>query len=55
MSVPSGTPYVFPSSALAADFAVSTNWFQSGHLSRYGSRGFKYPEVMSLLMRNVSS
>lgn len=34
VSVPSGTPYVFPSSAFAADFAVSTNWFQSGHLER---------------------
>lgn len=34
VSVPSGTPYVFPSCAFAADFAVSMNWFQSGHLSR---------------------
>lgn len=55
VSVPSGTPYVFPSCALAAAFAVSMNWPQSDHLSRYGSSGFKYPLVMSELMRNVSS
>ena len=55
VSVPSGTPYVFPSSAFAAVFAVSMNWFQSGHFARYGSRGFKYPLVMSELMRKVSS
>lgn len=34
VSVPSGTPYVLPSWALAAFFAVSMNWFQSGHLAR---------------------
>lgn len=34
VSVPSGTPYVLPSSALAAAFAVSMNRFQSGHLAR---------------------
>lgn len=34
VSVPSGTPYVFPSSALAAVLAVSMNWSQSAHLSR---------------------
>ena len=31
-SVPSGIPYVLPSSACAAVFAVSLNWLQSGQL-----------------------
>ena len=55
VSVPSGTPYVLPSSPLAAAFAVSMNWSQSRHFARYGSSGFKYPLVMSELMRKVSS
>lgn len=39
VSVPSGTPYVLPSSAFAAAFAVSTNWLQVSHLARYASNG----------------
>jgi hypothetical protein len=34
VSVPSGMPYVLPSYALAAAFAVSTNWLHWSHLGR---------------------
>lgn len=34
VSVPSGTPYVLPSSPLAAAFAVSMNWSQSFQSAR---------------------
>jgi hypothetical protein len=34
VSVPSGTPYAFPSWPLGAAFAVSMNCPQSGHLAR---------------------
>lgn len=34
VSVPSGTPYVLPSSAFAAAFAVSTNRSHVSHVAR---------------------
>src|ERR1700761_2628327 len=55
VSVPIGTPYVLPSSALAAFLLVAENWLQSGHAAWYWSSGARKPAWMSVLTRNVSS